>query len=76
MSLSTAIPTSSNPISSMFDFIPTADNNISDSIFFSPSLSFTVAITVLVFFLTATTSEEVKILIPFFLNDFCNSLEI
>ena len=60
----------------MFDFIPTADNNISDSIFFSPSLSFTVAITVLVFFLTATTSEEVKILIPFFLNDFCNSLEI
>ena len=75
LSLSVAIPTSSRPIFSILDFIPTAESKISDSIISSFPLDLTDAKTLFFFFSTEITSDEVMIFMPFFLNDFSNSLE-
>ena len=78
MTLSNSIftPNSSSPIFSMFDFIPTALNTTSQSIVNFLSLLSISTFTLLSTIFEDTTSELVKILIPFFFKIFPNSFEI
>ena len=69
------IPTSSNPIFSIFVFIPTADSTISASRISSPFFVFTVAFIFFPEVSTDSTDAFVITFIPAFLNERSNCLE-
>ena len=73
--MSVTIPTSSNPIFSIFASIPTAESTISHSIVSSPFSVFTFTKQPLPEVSTDSTEEFVLILIPDFLNDFESCFE-